>query len=366
MGLWEGAKSLGRNFKGQIKSNMAIKRGASTKAAAKRAIQKKPAVDAKTMNKIKGMESGGLDQFKDYTDVFEGMGASSDEATTAVRDILKADKIDDVKLGFSSDVDFEAFKTSGVFDEIRGVGGNKLDIDGESISLKEAMLGRRNSVSDAEKKALNSVISDDYYGDKVADANKLKGEEYKKRVNKNRESGVEFSKQDLMEELNEDARFKVDNPYEDGRKIHDENMNGFKDTKKDAMADMNKQKLSDKEKVAASKKINDDFDASVKGEKSRYGAQGDDIFKEHGFREGTRQDAFAEALGGGAGGQAESVLGRGSSYFWQDADNTQRAMRIGGAAAGVVGVGVAGRYLSGGNMSYNADGEKDIAGIPFI
>lgn len=42
------------------------------------------------------------------------------------------------------------------------------------------------------------------------------------------------------------------------------------------------------------------------------------------------------------------------------------AVRIGTAAAGYGAVTGAARYMSGGSMSYNSRGEKDIAGIPFV
>ena len=36
------------------------------------------------------------------------------------------------------------------------------------------------------------------------------------------------------------------------------------------------------------------------------------------------------------------------------------------AIVGAAGIGIGGRYLSGGNLTTNAQGERNIAGVPFI
>lgn len=55
------------------------------------------------------------------------------------------------------------------------------------------------------------------------------------------------------------------------------------------------------------------------------------------------------------------------SYFWNDANNTQRAVRLGTAAVGAYGAGsYIARKSDGGTLTKNSKGERDIAGIPFI
>lgn len=53
-------------------------------------------------------------------------------------------------------------------------------------------------------------------------------------------------------------------------------------------------------------------------------------------------------------------------YFWDGANTSQRVTRIGAAGVGYMGVNLAGRYISGGNYNTNRNGERDIAGIPFV
>lgn len=53
-------------------------------------------------------------------------------------------------------------------------------------------------------------------------------------------------------------------------------------------------------------------------------------------------------------------------YFWTGATKGQRAVRFGTVAAGYGVASGTTRYLSGGSMTYNSKGERDIAGIPFM
>lgn len=57
--------------------------------------------------------------------------------------------------------------------------------------------------------------------------------------------------------------------------------------------------------------------------------------------------------------------GMAKDYFL-DGDFTQNAARIGTAAGLYMGAAAGARYVSGGGMTYNNQGQKDIAGIPFI
>ncbi len=50
--------------------------------------------------------------------------------------------------------------------------------------------------------------------------------------------------------------------------------------------------------------------------------------------------------------------------YFADEQHGKTRMKV--AAAGVIGGGIAARYLSGGNMTTTAQGERNIAGIPFI
>lgn len=53
-------------------------------------------------------------------------------------------------------------------------------------------------------------------------------------------------------------------------------------------------------------------------------------------------------------------------YFWDSANKTQKAARI-GTVAGMAGASaLGGRYMSGGNAMYNSKGERDIVGVPFM
>lgn len=65
----------------------------------------------------------------------------------------------------------------------------------------------------------------------------------------------------------------------------------------------------------------------------------------------------------GIGNKASFGLDAGKAYFSEEG---KRGARIGTAAAGVVAGGVGMRYLSGGNLTHNNSGEKDIVGIPFV
>ena len=78
------------------------------------------------------------------------------------------------------------------------------------------------------------------------------------------------------------------------------------------------------------------------------------------FRKG--QISAGEALGRKAG-EGLGVKGAISGFFG-DADygSTRIKAAIGAGAVGAIGT----RYLSGGDLTHNSRGEKDIAGIPFI
>lgn len=55
------------------------------------------------------------------------------------------------------------------------------------------------------------------------------------------------------------------------------------------------------------------------------------------------------------------------SYFWNDANKTERAVRLGTAAVGAYGAGsYIARKSDGGTLTKNSKGERDIVGIPFI
>lgn len=62
------------------------------------------------------------------------------------------------------------------------------------------------------------------------------------------------------------------------------------------------------------------------------------------------------------------AIGKGVSdyYFGAGVGKEQQITRLAAAGIGATGLGIGARYLSGGNMTTNRNGEKDIAMIPFL
>lgn len=71
-------------------------------------------------------------------------------------------------------------------------------------------------------------------------------------------------------------------------------------------------------------------------------------------------------LGENGSSVASKLQGVSDYYFGSGVGKTQKATRLGVTGAGIIGVGIGARYLSGGGMTYNSKGESDIAMIPFI
>lgn len=70
-----------------------------------------------------------------------------------------------------------------------------------------------------------------------------------------------------------------------------------------------------------------------------------------------------------AGGLSDMGKGIGNYFTAKDVNKGRMmtsAVRIGGAGAAYMGAATGARYLSGGGLTYNNQGERDIAGIPFI
>ena len=78
--------------------------------------------------------------------------------------------------------------------------------------------------------------------------------------------------------------------------------------------------------------------------------------------------AASKQVGGGIGEMWKGTRGyfTGADLAGQDGRTMAAAARIGAAGAAYMGVNGGLRYLSGGGMTYNNQGERDIAGIPFI
>lgn len=86
-------------------------------------------------------------------------------------------------------------------------------------------------------------------------------------------------------------------------------------------------------------------------------------------------DSIAERAGnikkgkGFSGNKMDNLaigLSGAKDYYMGDSSIGTKALRY-GATAGAVGAGAVGvRYLSGGSLTRNNDGQKDIAGVPFI
>lgn len=76
----------------------------------------------------------------------------------------------------------------------------------------------------------------------------------------------------------------------------------------------------------------------------------------------------AERTGAGIGGlwKGTRKYFTGEDLAGQDGRAMAVAARVGGAGAAYMGINGGLRYMSGGGMTYNNQGERDIAGIPFI
>lgn len=68
----------------------------------------------------------------------------------------------------------------------------------------------------------------------------------------------------------------------------------------------------------------------------------------------------------GLGDKIKASVDVGKDYFWDSATKQERIARIGTATAGVYAGANAVRYATGGTVTYNSKGERDIAGIPFV
>lgn len=72
---------------------------------------------------------------------------------------------------------------------------------------------------------------------------------------------------------------------------------------------------------------------------------------------------------GGSVGDQVKMAGSGIANYYNPMNGegaATNALRYGATAAGVSATAIGGRYLSGGNMTTDRDGNKDIAGVPFI
>lgn len=64
--------------------------------------------------------------------------------------------------------------------------------------------------------------------------------------------------------------------------------------------------------------------------------------------------------------EARNAMAKEAKDYFVGGDFTQNAARIGAATAAVGGVAVGTRYMSGGSVTHNNQGRRDIAGIPFV
>lgn len=267
-------------------------------------------------------------------------------------------------------------------------------------------------------KRYDRVIGDEYYGNKQKDLTKAKTAEYKKRKAQASKDNTAFDKRATMKELDDSGVYNIDDPYKGvdakydtdlleleskkakalakGQKDYNKNPNKYEDAEIDkVIADSNAKYDKDYDAIKGtdagkanraslktetdsanalrgtnkaydSSSISKDYDDQIKSLEEKLGTDKESIFKESGLRQGSREDALSEILGGG-----RSASSNASDYFFDGpkaGENTGEVMasRIGATALGGTGLMLGTRYLTGGNMSYNADGEKDIAGIPFI
>ena len=271
-----------------------------------------------------------------------------------------------------------------------------------------------------DKSAFQEVFDDEFVGNKQAELSDLKKVEYKKRKKAAAENNQTFDKGATMKDLDDSGVYNLDDPYKgldddfsknkasldteraktlakeeaafrkNPDKYTDDDIDGMirdNKTKSDAEykgqagttdGKTNRSALeTETKRLEAMRGTNKQYDASATNElydgKVKELTDGlkskkDSIFEESGMRQGTREAALSKLTG-----KFDGTMNRGRDYFWDGPDNASphktteiRATRIGAAALGTAGVLVGSRYLTGGNMKYNADGEKDIAGIPFI
>ena len=74
--------------------------------------------------------------------------------------------------------------------------------------------------------------------------------------------------------------------------------------------------------------------------------------------------ALAQYKGGGIGGNIKGVASQAAQYYWHGASGAQRATRIGVTAGAYMGGATMLRGMS--SIGTNSNGERDIAGIPFL
>lgn len=115
----------------------------------------------------------------------------------------------------------------------------------------------------------------------------------------------------------------------------------------------------------------DDLRNIIKQEGSLSALSGDDVAKyntlkkyskEHAVGMGIGDEAFQKFIGR-EGKDGLGIMGTAKGYF---GDSELGSDRIKIAAGGVAGASIAIRHLQGGNMTTTAQGERNIAGIPFI
>lgn len=197
-----------------------------------------------------------------------------------------------------------------------------------------------------------------FFEDISKEANKKMKEELDTIVKNAKNNKQDIDIDQVRNSLKE--KYKVENKWTDVNKAREAELKKLDDLRVKELEGVDKNLAEDALK-AENKRINDLYDKKLRNKNKSYARQDKELYKEFGYYDGSRMDEFNKAM---SGGQAKMELL--NQYLGTGATGTERAWRAGTIGAAVVGTGVAGRLISGGSIGYNANGERDIAGIPFI
>lgn len=360
--FFSGIVNKGKKYTSKIKSNLKTNIDDQIKSAATRRMNRRSVERA---DKISGI----MDNLREVADEADVMSALSDV------DIPLKEGISRKKLQhkFEKSVLDSDFKPGSIdWGEFVDKGNaSRMDdaVMSGKVKMKSTEAGENTmkqykdlkNEALADNEALKRIKNDRFIGDEQNRLEKNKKKEYERIVKEKIKSGTPYDKRTIMQELDDSGDYKIANPYDDIRKENES-----------ARRTIEREQRSARKK--ASKELTgDDLDSSLKDIDSKaekeldnldkmYQKKSDKIYNETGYRDGTRKKAFEDYVGAG-----QANLDMAEDYYFHSPTSTkQKAIRIGTTAAAIGGTALGARYLTGGNLRYNADGEKDIAGIPFI
>lgn len=236
----------------------------------------------------------------------------------------------------------------------------------DDLSSKE-LLGQLDEYQNLSKNLKNSeeafsrVENGTFFDDIVKKNKELKKKELDIARKEAKTKGVDFDEAEKIKEL--DSKYKVENGWDDIREKRKGEVEAFSNKKNEALEKITKDYADDAEGLAKAKeeaaaKFLDEENAM----KEVWKTQDAKTYEELGYLDGSRSDELAKAMGS----KSEANFEIANQYLGTGATGEERAWRAGAIGAGVVGGGTALRLMGGGSFGYNANGERDIAGIPFI